>query len=217
MVPLVRRLCLTLLLAGSLCAPCGCFGVSQNPSYFPYLLPTGDIIPTHAKPPGPGYYANFDPHAVRLEVRPLDATNPVRTQHVLIATVYDENGKPRRDRRVEWLVEGVGNLIEVDESGVFPGRGYKLDNKYAVSYTNYCEHRITRGNVDPNDDFVVRPGQTWCVVSSAVEGDTHVTAYAPGIANWEKGRAFVTCRWVDASWASPPPTSGPARSQQRST
>jgi uncharacterized repeat protein (TIGR01451 family) len=212
MVPLVRRLGLSLLLAGSLCAAGGCFGVTQNPSYFPYLVPTGDIIPTHAKPPGPGYYANFDPHAVRLEVRPLDAANPVRTQHVLIATVYDENAKPRRDRRVEWLVEGVGNLIEVDESGVFPGRGYKVDNKYAVTYTSYCEHRITRGNLNPNDDFVVRPGQTWCVVSSAVEGDTFVTAYAPGIANWEKGRVTVTCRWVDASWAFPPPASGPVGS-----
>jgi uncharacterized repeat protein (TIGR01451 family) len=214
MVPLVRRLCLTLLLTGCLCAPCGCFGVTQNPSYFPYLLPTCDIIPTHAKPVGPGYYANFDPHAVRLEVRPLDATNPVRTQHVLIATVYDETGKPRRNRRVEWLVEGVGNIIEVDESGVFPGRGYKLDNKYAVTYTSYCEHRITRGNLNPNDDFIVRPGQTWCVISSAVEGDTYVTAYAPGIANWEKGRVVVTCRWVDASWAFPPPATGPVGTQQ---
>ena len=30
------------------------------------LLPTGDIIQTHAKPAGHGYYANFDPHAVRV-------------------------------------------------------------------------------------------------------------------------------------------------------
>src|SRR5438093_1453634 len=34
-----------LLLAAGLCAGLtGCFGVTQNPSYFPYLLPTGDII-----------------------------------------------------------------------------------------------------------------------------------------------------------------------------
>src|SRR5262245_27855317 len=191
----------------------GCFGVSQNPSYFPHLLPFGDIIQTHAKPPGPSYYANFDPHAVALVVRPLDATNPVRTQHVIVATVLDENGQPRRQRRVEWMVEGAGNIIEVDESGVFPGRGYKVDNKYAVSYTNYCEHRITRGNCSPGDDFVVRPGQTWCVVPGqrwsvvgpAVEADTYVTAYAPGMADWEKGRVVVTCRWVDAAWKFPDP------------
>jgi uncharacterized repeat protein (TIGR01451 family) len=185
----------------------GCFGVSQNPSYFPHLLPFGDIIRTHAKPPGPSYYANFDPHAVRLEVRPLVGTNPVRTQQVLIATVYDENGKPRRNRRIEWMVEGVGNIVEVDESGFFPGRGYKVDNHYAVSYTNYKEHRITRGNKDPNDDFVLRPGQSWCVISSAVEGDTHVTVYAPEIADWGKHKVFVTNRWVDAEWGLPPPAS----------
>jgi uncharacterized repeat protein (TIGR01451 family) len=185
----------------------GCFGVSQNPSYFPHLLPTGDIIRTHAKPPGPSYYANFDPHAVRLEVRPLIATDPVRTQHVLIATVYDEKGKPRRNRRVEWMLQGEGNIVEVDESGIFPGRGYKVDNHYAVSYTNYCEHRISRGNVNPGDDFVLRPGQTWCVITSAVEGDTYVTAYAPEIADWDKHKVFVTTHWVDAEWTFPPPAS----------
>jgi uncharacterized repeat protein (TIGR01451 family) len=201
---------LLLLLLGTVCALGGCFGVSHNPSYFPYLCPPQDIIPTHAKPPGVGYYADFDPHACRLEVRPLEQTNPVRTQLVLIATVYDGEGKPRRDRRVEWMVEGVGNIIEVDESGIFPGRGYKLDNKYAVSYTNYCEHRLTRGNANAADDIIIRPGQSWCAISSAVEGDTYVTVYAPGIANWDRGRVFTTYHWVDANWTFPPPAIGPA-------
>jgi uncharacterized repeat protein (TIGR01451 family) len=198
-----------LLLAASVCWLSGC-GVTQNPSYFPHLVPFGDIIPTHAKPPGASYFSNFDPHAVRLEVRPLDATNPVRTQHVLIATVYDETGKPRRHRRVEWMLEGEGNIIEVDESGLFPGRGYKTSNKHAVSYTDYHEHKITRGNSNPADDFTIRPGQTWCVITSAREGDTHVTVSAPGVANWDRGRVFATCRWVDANWALPPPASGRA-------
>jgi uncharacterized repeat protein (TIGR01451 family) len=193
------------LLAAGVCLLAGCFGITQNPSYFPHLLPTGDIIRTHAKPPGPGYFANFDPHAVRLEVRPLEATGPVRTQHVLIATVYDEKGEPRRKRRVEWMLEGAGNIVEVDESGFFPGRGYKVDNRYAVSYTDYHEHIITRGNADPNDDFVIRPGQSWCVITSAAEGDTYVTAYAPEIANWDAHKVFVTRHWIDAQWVLPPP------------
>ena len=108
------------------------------------------------------------------------------------------------------MLEGVGNIVEVDESGFFPGRGYKVDNQYAVSYTDYCEHRITRGNDNPNDDFVIRPGQTWCVISSAVEGDTHVTVYAPEIHNWDKHKVFVTKHWVDAEW-----TSAAARDQPR--
>jgi uncharacterized repeat protein (TIGR01451 family) len=208
-----RGFCVNLLLAAGIGMLSGCFGVSQNPSYFPHLLPMGDIIRTHAKPPGHSYFTNFDPHAVRLEVRPLELTNPVRTQHVLIATVYDDKGVPRRNRRVEWMLEGVGNIIEVDESGVFPGRGYKVDNKYAVSYTDYHEHLITRGNTDANDDFMIRPGQTWCVISSAVEGDTHVTVYAPEIANWDAHKIFVTKHWVDAEWVLPAPSVNRAGSE----
>jgi uncharacterized repeat protein (TIGR01451 family) len=213
MAHMVRRLGLKLLLVAGLGLATGCFGITQNPSYFPHLLPTGDIIRTHAKPPGHGYFSNFDPHAVRLEVRPCADTNPVRTQHVLIATVYDDKGQPRRNRRVEWMLEGVGNIVEVDESGFFPGRGYKVDNKYAVSYTDYTEHRVTRGTEDPNDDFTIRPGQTWCVITSAVEGDTYITVYAPEIANWNAHKVFVTKHWIDAEWTLPPPAVNRAGSE----
>src|SRR5947207_323311 len=209
-----RASCASLLLPTLLCALalCGCSGVTQNPSYFPSLLPTGDIVRTHAKPPGASYFSNFDPHAVKLVVRPVESCSPARMQHVLIATVYDEKGQPRRHRRVEWMVEGAGNIVEVDESGYFPGRGYKVDNKYAVSYTDYFEHRITRGNDNPNDDFVIRPGQSWCVITSSVEGDTHLTAYAPEIHNWEKGKVHISYHWVDAQWATPPTAAVPAGS-----
>src|SRR5262249_44350436 len=206
-------LCLLLPLAALGLLP-GCFGLSQNPTYFPYLKFTDDIVRTHAKPGGHAYYANFDPHAVRLEVRPLDTTNPVRTQRVIIATIYDKDGVPRRNRRVEWMLEGVGQIVEVDESGCLPGRGYKVDNKYAVSYTNYFEHVVTRGNANPNDDFQLRPGQSWCVVSSAVEGDTYVTVYAPEIADWDAHKVVVAAHWVDAEWTLPPPVAVRAGSEQ---
>ena len=51
----------------------GCYGLSHNPSYFPSLLPASDIVRTHAKPPGHGYFTNFDPHACKLVVRPVEA------------------------------------------------------------------------------------------------------------------------------------------------
>jgi uncharacterized repeat protein (TIGR01451 family) len=214
MGPKGRRVCLALLLMLSVGPLPGCFGITANPSYFPHLCPPGDIIQTHAKPPGWSYFSNFDPCAVALEVRPLDATNPVRTQHVLIATVLDKDGNTLRGRRVEWILEGTaGNIVEVDESGCWPGRGYKDGLKHAVSYTNYFEHTITRGNCNPSDDFTVRPGQTWCVVTSAVEGDTHITCYAPGVFDWDKGRVFVSCKWVDANWQFPPTALVPAGSE----
>ena len=83
----LRYLCLLLLAAGSCCSP-GCLHPYENPSYFPYL---------HSTP-----YANYDPFAVRLVVEPPDRTNPVRMQHVIIATIYDKDGTPRRGRRIEW-------------------------------------------------------------------------------------------------------------------
>ena len=39
----------------------------------------------------------------------------------------------------------------------------------------------------------------WCVVSSAVPGETVVTAYAPGVFDWDKGRVNVRLAWGDAS------------------
>jgi uncharacterized repeat protein (TIGR01451 family) len=205
MAPTIRRT-LPGLAAACLLLLGGCYGVSSNPAYFPWnFKPFGDIVRTHGKPSGEGQYANFDPHACRVEVRPLDSVSPVRRHYVLIATVLDDKGEPRRNRRVEWMLEGAGNIIEVDESGCFPGRGYKVDNKYAVSYTDYVAHHVTRGNDDPNDDFMIRPGQSWCVISSAVEGDTHVTVYCPEIYNWDSNKVVVTTHWIDAGWSFPKP------------
>src|SRR5260370_18886729 len=108
-----RTRCASLLLPTTLCALvlCGCSGVSQNPSYFPSLLPFGDIVRTHAKPPGASYFSNFDPHAVKLVVRPVESCSPARTQHVLIATVYDEEAQPRRHRRLDWMAQGTRTIL----------------------------------------------------------------------------------------------------------
>ncbi len=171
----------------------------------------GDTIPTHPKPPEGGYYSNWDPYAVELTVEPVEDVNPVRTQHVVIATVLDKKGRPLPNRRVEWIVAdgSVGDIIEVDESGWRASRGYKMGNNYAVSHTNNFGHVLTRGNDDPSDDIVLKKGQTWCVITSAVEGDTHLIAYAPGIYDWDKHKAFATKHWYDVHWEFPPPATNP--------
>jgi uncharacterized repeat protein (TIGR01451 family) len=198
-----RSIFALLFLAGLSGLIVGCFGGTSNPSDFPWLWPTGDIIRTHAKPPGMGYFHDFDRHACRLEVRPLDCMVPVRGEQVLVATIFDDDGKPRRKRRVEWMIEGPGNIIEVDESGYLPGRGYKVDNKYAVSYTDFFSHTIKRGGENGNDDFNIEPGQTWCIITSAVEGLTTVTVWAPEIADHANNRVYVKTQWVDGRWSFP--------------
>lgn len=185
---------------------CGIFSPSQNPAQLYYgLLPNGEIVQTHAKPPGKGYYANYDPYACRVEVRPKIQSQQVGGIQVYMATVYDQQGAARRGRRVEWMVHGKGHIIEVDEGGVYPDRGYKVNEKYAVSYTGYLEHKFDRGNKDPKDDFVVNPGQTFCIVSCPEEGETKVTAYVPAIHDMDKNRMTVTTYWLDAQWKIPEP------------
>ncbi len=201
------RFVLRLLAVLPLALAVGCLGGAHNPGYFPHWIPPGDVIQTHAKPPGSSYFKDFDPKAVRLEVTPPQSSNKPGANQILVATVYDADGTPRRGRRVEWMIEGPGSIVEVDESGWTAGRGYKVSNKYAVSYTDFLEHTLNCGTTSTADDVTVAPGQTWCVVSSAVPGETVVTAYAPGVFDWDKGRKSVRVNWGDASnFEFPQPT-----------
>src|SRR5262245_12109797 len=98
------------LFAALALAPAGC---SHNPGYFPYLLPGGPIAESHAKPGGPGYFRNFDPKACKLEVAPnQQITAPLGSQIVLVAGVLDKDGDLRRSRRVEWMLDGPGYIVE---------------------------------------------------------------------------------------------------------
>jgi hypothetical protein len=179
-------------------------GCSYNPGYFPHILPGGPIVQHHAKPAGWGYFHNFDPKAYKVEITPSDQIQaPLGAAIILVGTVFDKDGQPRRSRRIEWLLEGVGTIVEADESGIYPGRGYKVDSRYAVTYTNYRTHTITRGNDDPSDDVVLAPGQTYCVVSSSIPGETVVTAYAPEVFTWTNSRAAVRIYWGDGRFQFP--------------
>ena len=171
----------------------------------------GDVGRTHAKPAEGGYYTNWDPFAGTITLTPLRDVNPVRTQHILIATVKDKAGKPLPNRRVEWLIaEGsIGSFVEVDESGWRASRGHKVTNRYAITHTNNFAHTLTRGNSDPSDDIHLKPGDTWAVITSPVEGTSHVVAYAPGIHDWQKHKVFAEKHWYDVTWKFPPPATNP--------
>ncbi len=206
-------------LALALCcfASIGCLAGVQNRSAFPYLLTgTTDVVKSHSKPGGHGYYKNYDPPAATIVLRPVrllnqfesqtaqEVINPVRTQLLVVATVLDKEGVPLRERRIEWNVSGKGHILEVDESGWTPGRGWVEGNR-ATSFTARDSNRINRGNVDKNDDAMIRPGQSWIVVTSDDEGDTTVSAFAPEINDWNKRITRASVRWVDADYEFPAP------------
>src|SRR3989304_4047854 len=69
----------------------GGFGKSQNRNNL-FTLPTGDIVRTHAKPPGGPYYGNFDRDSCCLAVTPDEATVLVGTQMVVKAAICDRQG-----------------------------------------------------------------------------------------------------------------------------
>jgi len=161
---------------------------------------------------------NWDQHAEHITVDPAVDVNPVRTQHVLVATVTTFDGAPLGGRRVEWMIPegGVGAIVEVDQHGVYNHKGQlvrsspyrsELGEKYsptfAVTHTNNRDELLDMGNDDPADDIVVKRGQTWISITSATEGTTDVIAYAPGIRNWADHKAFARKHWMDATWTMP--------------
>lgn len=135
-----------------------------------------------------------------IEISPVSDVNPVRTQHTFVATVRDANGTPVPGARVEWILargpQLVGDIVDVDG-------GKKVDNFYAVSTTGSRNVTIDRGNSDASDDIVLGAGQTWCTITSTVEGTSNVVAYAPAIANWDHHKAFAEKNWMDVTWEWP--------------
>jgi uncharacterized repeat protein (TIGR01451 family) len=184
-------------------------GCRESPPHT-FAIMGGKIQQSHPKPMEGGYYSDWDPYAATVEISPVEDVNPVRTQHVFIVTVKDKDGEPLPNRRVEWIIpDGVGSFVEVDESGWRDSRGYKIDNRYAITHTNNGDHTLTRGNDDPSDDIVLKKGQTWAVITSAIEGTTNVIAYVPGIYDWDKHKAFAVKHWLDIACDIPAPAINP--------
>lgn len=171
----------------------------------------GDVTPSHPKPPEGGYYSNFDPFAGSVEFEIVEQVNPVNTQQYCIVTVKDKDGKPLPNRRVEWILAegGVGDIIEVDESGWRNSRGYVVDNHRAVSHTNWFKHVLDMGDSDPSNDIQLTEGQSWVCISSRVEGTSYLTAYVPAIYDNSKHKVFAERHWYDVKWDVPPPATNP--------
>jgi len=149
---------------------------------------------------------SLGPKAARLEVSPAEAANKTKAQQVLVATVYDADGRPQSNERIEWALDGPGHVVAVDEAGLLfnrglVSRGRRSDSRSAVTYTNSFERKTDRGP----EDLTVRAGQTWIAVESATEGETTVTAHAPDVPDREKSRIVVKLVWSDSQFDFPSP------------
>jgi len=198
------------LFALSMFAPVGCYSVVADAPQIPQPPPTSGITTTAAKPLEPASFANLNSAGVRIEVTPLESSAPTKTQLLIVAAVADEHGRPRRGRKVDWQVDGVGEIVQVDESGYLPSRGQKIDSHNAVSFTDYTDHTFKS---DDGRDVRIEPGRTWCVLTSAIEGDMRVTVAAPEGKDGDLHKAYVTRHWCDSVCLFPPPAICPAGSR----
>lgn len=142
-----------------------------------------------------------------VEVTPVEDTNPTKTQHTFIATVYDQSGRAIPNVQVHWILartgDAVGDIVTYDDqdlSGTWYDLTTKTDNHYAVSYTNEKSavlHRGMRWVADPASwtDFEVGPGQTWCTITSPVEGTSHMIVYVPAIKDALCHKVFAVKHW----------------------
>lgn len=146
--------------------------------------------------------AETDPLAVRLEVRPLESTGAPGSRFLVIATVSDAQGQPRRQKKIEWSLDGVGAISAVDAGSYLTVLEQKSQDKFATSFTAALARTI-KG--DAGEDVHLQPGQTWCVLTSDIEGDARLTVHCPEIAGGSVRETFVLRRWADIAWTVPQP------------
>ncbi len=153
-----------------------------------------------------------DPVSIEISVNPfipgsLADTNPVKTQHTVVATVKDAQGNPLPNQRVEWILArgpiAVGDIVEHDDMNAFVGgseqKVLKLGNHYTVTYTNDRPVVLDFGNQDARDDIKLDIGQTWITITSPLEGDTNIIAFCPAIKNAKYHKVFGVKHWIDAN------------------
>ena len=139
--------------------------------------------------------------AASIEITPVEATNPMRTQHTLIATVRDAVGGPLGNRRVEWILaragDLVGDIVEIDNAN---GEGRKIDNHYAITHTASQRTTVVTGS---GQEIPLDVGQTWITITSTRAGDTDIIAFAPSIADKTKHKTFAVKHWMDVTYEMP--------------
>ena len=177
-----------------------------------FTTPAGTAVPVVAQSiavPPPGAIPVGQDH---LRVTPDRLLAPVGSEVVLKAGICSADGYLQRDRRVEWLLDSCscGKLVDVAERNqvdIFRwvwDTPRKHDNNFVVGATSGQATVLNRGTPDPCDDVPVADGEAWVSVTSASEGVSRITAYAPSVGNWQFRQASATIFWVDAQWVFPP-------------
>jgi uncharacterized repeat protein (TIGR01451 family) len=197
-----RKSLLLVILTAAFGLLTGCNELALEPAPGPLY---GDRLPTQANAAKPnGSYLAPTGAAIRMEVLPVEATTIAQSPQILVATVHDPNGTPCRNCRVEWKLEGIGEIVAVDDNGTAPNKGRMIDGASGVTFTESAERRVSREG-DANSAFIVKPGQSYCVITSPSVGDTRVTVHAGD----SPSQSVVVRHWVEDNRAFPRTTATP--------
>lgn len=169
-------------------------------------LPGTPIPALPAGPPAPG-----------ITVNPGQVVAPIGSEVVMIASIMGDQGYPLTREKVEWMLEpnGPGQFVSpgkrrpwefLDCLHRYPK---KVTPTYVINRTLTGPMTVDRGTPTPIDDIRVLDGQAWVSVTSATEGTSHVTVFAPDIKGWDRRQQSATIFWVDAQWRFPPPAITP--------
>ncbi len=135
----------------------------------------------------------------RIDVIPSTRSRLAGAEQVVIATVYDRDGKPKPRAKVEWTLEGVGKILAVDE-GALLHRGKRVDSAFGYGYTSASRRSILGDRDDPRDDFELEIGQTYCIVTATEPGRTSVTVQSPDASD---AKATARLQWTDGATKLP--------------
>lgn len=192
----------------------------------PMIDPTGErffILGPVARQPEPGKPQCHDP--IRIELTPTKVVAPVGCEVVMLAGVCGGDGYMLAREPVEWMLAsgGVGEFLTVGRGAPldwlvgFSSGPRKINNNYARGTTSSSYLCLNRGTPTASDDLPVERGQAWVAVTSAVEGVSYVTAYAPGVKGWDSHTQTATIQWIDADIAYPPTSINPGGSRHTFT
>lgn len=155
-------------------------------------------------------------------VSPVRTIAPVGSEIVLLAGVRGQDQYLRTNERVEWTIGAgsVGKFLDYGKGtwtdllfGDFT-RPHKVSPTLAITSTSRQYLRLSRETPTPDDDINVLRGQTWVTVTSASEGVSYVTAFAPSVYGWLNRKQTATIHWIDVQWKLPTPAILPAGTTQ---
>ena len=140
---------------------------------------------------------------------PREQIAPLGSEVVLIASRLGNKDRLVTNEKIEWALEGVGTIEKFDSGSCCDPlfcdfvKAKKVTDRYAVTKTSQVYQTLDRGTADTTDDIQLLRGQTWISVNSLKEGTTHVTAFAPDMADWSTRTDVGIVHWVDAQWVLP--------------